>query len=214
MAVTDAYATAAEYRARVDKAGTGDDAAVLPSQLAAMSRYIDWKTQRHFTQDAAVTTRLYDGNGKSDLRLEDDIASVSGLVVKVDTDGDYDFSEPEETLTLNTHFWLDAPRAAFGSEPQPWGRLQVVPSNGVLSAWPCQRRAVQITAIFGWPAVPAAIKEATIALTRQLRDIQTSGMTLTLENLDAQIQVSPQASNIIRDLIKVYRRKNRVGVFV
>lgn len=213
MAVTDAYATAAEYRARVDKASAADDSTIL-AQLTALSRFIDWKCGRHFTQDAAVTTRLYDGHGQAYLRLEDDIATLTGLVVKVDLDADYDFGEADETLTVNEHFWIDSQRAAFGSEPMPWGRLQLVPTNGRLNVWPDQRNAVEVTAVFGWPAVPAAIKEATIALTRQLRDIQQSGMTLTLENIDAQVRVSPQASRIVDDLLRAYKRRNRSGVFV
>lgn len=213
MAVTDAYATAAEYRARVGKADTADDS-TISAQLAAISRFLDWKTGRHFTQDAAVTTRLYDGSGQAYLRLEDDIASLTGLVVKADLDGDYDFDEADETLALNTHYWIDSQRATFGSEAMPWGRLQLIPSSGRLNVWPDQRNAVQVTAIFGWPAVPAAIKEATVALTRQLRDLQHSGMTLTLENLDAQVRVSPQASRLVDDLVRAYRRRNRSGVFV
>lgn len=209
MAETDAYATVAEYRARVDKA-SGHSDIEIESQLSAMSRFIDHLTQRHFTIDDAVTTRLYDGTGTAALRLPDDIATTTGLVVAVDLDADY---AHEQELTLNTHYWLDAPRAAFGSEPFPWARLQLIPSNGVASIWPNQRRVVSVTAKFGWASVPAAIKEATVALTRQLRDIQTSGLTLTLENLDEQIRVSPQSSRIIDNLIRVYKRKDAVGYF-
>lgn len=212
MAISDAYATAAEYRARVGKADASEDA-TIGAQLTAISRYIDAKTQRYFTSDAAVTTVLYDTDGRESLRLHDDIATATGLIVKADLDEDYDFDDPDETLTINTHFWLDASDALSGSEVRPYTRIQLVPGNDRLTSFPTQMRAVSITATRGWPAVPAAIREGTIALTRQLRDIQHSGLTLTLENLDAQIRVTPEASRIVEDLIRVYARSNKVGWF-
>lgn len=212
MAVTDAYATAADYRARVGKSDVSEDGVIL-AQLTAISRYIDGKTQRYYGQDTTVTTVVYDTDGRETLRLHDDIATTTGLIVKADLDGDYDWDEPDETLTINTHFWLDDADAPYGSEVRPYTRVRLIPDNGRLTTFPTQYRSVSITATRGWPAVPAAIKEATVALTRQLRDIQHSGLTLTLENLDAQIRVTPEASRIVEDLVRVYARTNRVGWF-
>src|SRR3990167_5079751 len=105
MAVTDAYATAAEYRERTTKSDASDDDTIL-AQLKAVSRWLDRRLRRFFTQDAAVVARIYNGNGEQILWLPDDIATATGLIVKVDLNGDYDFSDSGETLSINTDFWL------------------------------------------------------------------------------------------------------------
>ena len=106
-AVTDPYVSATDYKAWVGKTGTGDDTE-LAAQVIAASRFIDKEcgdeeSPRFFTQDASVVTRLFNGNGLTRLYVAD-IASLTGLVVKVDLDGDFDFGDTGETLTIGTHF--------------------------------------------------------------------------------------------------------------
>lgn len=194
MAVTDAYATAAEYRGNVNKTATDDDVEIL-RQLTTVSRFLDLRLRRFFTKDAAVVTRTYDGNGETKLWLPDDIASSTGLVVTVDTDGDYSFAD-ETALTLNTDFWLSPPNADKGPEAFPWECLEVVPTSGVISVWPDQLRSVQVTAIFGFPAVPGAIKEATIAITRQLRDAHLGGAALSVQDIDTAISFNTALADV------------------
>jgi len=80
-AVTDAYATAEEYRARVSQSdATGDD--VLLDQLSAVTQYLKNRLGRFFTRDAAVVVRTLDGNGQRRLYVPD-IATTTGLIVKV-----------------------------------------------------------------------------------------------------------------------------------
>ena len=205
--LTAAYATAAEYRARCDSTVSTDDATIL-EDLTAVSRFFEVRTKRFFTKDSAPVTRSFAGNGRRKLWLPVDIASATGLVVKADLDGDYDFDDSIETLTLNRHFWLGPRDAAKGPEAWPFQYLQVrpAPDNGALDVWPDQEEAVQVTAIYGWPAVPGAIKAATIGITRQLREMLSSGPTLTLENISAGIQMSPRMSFLLRDIERMYGR--------
>lgn len=202
MAVTDAYATAEEYRARVTKADVADDTDIL-EQLTAVSRLIDSRCRRHFTKDATVQVRLFDGNGDRKLYVND-IATATGLIVKCDLNGDYDYSDSNETLTIDVDFWLGPDNAAFGSEPRPFYILETVPTSAKLQVWPKQRRAVQVTATYGWATPPGAIKEATIAITREVRDMQESGYSLNLQTIDAAIQSSPVASIILQDIVNRY----------
>lgn len=213
MAISDAYATAVEYRARAGKTDTGDDATIL-AQLTAVSRYIERELGRFFNQDAAVVTRYYNGNGQQRLYV-DEIATTTGLVVKIDLDEDYVFTGANEILTIVTHFWVGPYNAALGPEARPYTFLEIVPGNGVFSEWPIRRRAaevidqprsVEVTAKFGWPAVPAAIRELTIAITRQLRDMEEAGFTLTMQNIDAMVRLAPSASVLLRDIARQYGR--------
>jgi hypothetical protein len=204
-AISDAYASCEEYRARVDQSdATGDD--VLLSQLSAVTQYLKGRLGRFFTRDAAVVVRTFDGNGLIRLYVPD-IATATGLIVKVDLDGDFDFDNADETLTLNTHFWVGPANADKGPEVWPFQYLEIIPGNGRLGVWPEQARAVQVTASFGWPAVPGAIKEATISVTRQLRDIQGSGFTLTLQSIETAVNVSPQMSALLFDMERQYAKQ-------
>jgi hypothetical protein len=203
-AVTDPYVSATDYKAWVGKTGTGDDTE-LAAQVIAASRFIDKECDRFFTQDAAAVVRLFDGNGSTRLYVSD-IASLTGLVVKVDLDGDFAFTSTGETLTIGTHFWAGPANAALGPEPRPYAYLDIVPGNGRLAVWPEQLRSVQVTAVFGWPAVPAAIKEATVDLVRKLRDIQQSGAAEALQNIDMAMQMAGRQSFIFQDMRRQYRR--------
>jgi hypothetical protein len=204
MGVTDAYATVDEYKARVGKTTSGDDT-VLAAQLLTVSRQIDKECERFFGQDAAAVDRLYDGNGLTRLYV-DDIASLTELAVKVDLDGDWDFGDTDEVLTKDTHFWLGPVNADKGSEPGPWRCLDIIPGNGRLSLWPERPRSVQVTALFGWPAVPGAVKELTVYMTRDWRARLESGPTLMLEDSGAQVRLSPETFLLLRDVKRQYGR--------
>ena len=205
MAVTAAYATAAEYRSRTGQSDATDDT-LLGALLGAVSRLIDRESERFFGIDAAVVARLYDGNGLTRLYI-DDVATATGLIVKVDLDDDYAFTGASETLTEGTHYWIGPANAGLGSEVSPFRFLDIVPANGRLSVWPSGLRKVQVTAKFGWAAVPAAIKEATILVTRELRELEKSGFTLTLENIDQGINLSPAAFSLIQRIKAEYGRR-------
>src|SRR3989442_15537509 len=58
MAVTDSYATVQVYRDVVSKSDTGNDGAIEDA-LRAVSRWIDRRVGRFFTQDGTVRQRIY-----------------------------------------------------------------------------------------------------------------------------------------------------------
>lgn len=209
MAIGDSYADPGDYRSKVDKTASGDDAD-LAFQLNAVSRFIDQRCRRTFNKTTAAEARIYSGNGKPKIWLEHDIATTAGLTVKCDLNGDYDVSDSGETLTINTHFWPGPYNAALGSEAKPFEWLELRPGNAAVTIWPCQPRAIEVTAVFGWPAVPSAIKELTIALTRYLRDLQESGMGTMINAIETAVSIdSPaarQATSLLRQIEHMYAR--------
>lgn len=201
-AVTEPYIELDEYKQRVGKT-TADDDEVLDGLLKTVSRLIDQECGRFFGVDAAVVTRVYDSNGLPILYIND-VATATGLIVKVDLDADFLFTGADETLTEGTHFWLGPANADKGPEPMPYRYLEVVPANGRLTVWPEQARAVSVTAKFGWPAVPGAIKEATAMMTREIVDLVKAGPSATLQNIDAAINLSPTAFAIVQRIKREY----------
>jgi hypothetical protein len=200
-AVTDPYAVAADYRARVDKTGTSDDTLIL-AQLTSVSRWLDKELRRFFTKDAAAITRVFDGNGEMRLWLPD-IATSTGLVVKADLDADYLFTD-ETALVLDTDFWLGPPNADKGPEPRPWEYIEVSPNSTLLSCWPLQQRSIQIAAIWGWPAVPGIIMELTCNITRDWRDRTLAGPVDTLSIGGSGVGISRETFLMLQDVRRMY----------
>jgi len=206
MSLDAPYASAKEYRAAVGAADEKNDTVITALLKAVSHGCIDKRTRRFFSKDAAAVARLFDGNGRERLWLPADIASTAGIVAKVDLNGDYDVGDSGETITLNTDYWLGPENAALEPEPQPFEWIEVNPSSAVLSCWPEQRRALELTAIYGWPAVPGAVREATILIAREMRDLEKAGLTLQLANIDQQVNLSPVAFSAVQRIQADYAR--------
>lgn len=195
MAVTDAYATAAEYRASLDKTDTSEDAEVL-IDLTAVSRHIEHRTHRFFTKDASDATRVFRGSGYATLDTGD---LVSVTTIKIDEDRDGSFAD--ETALATTDYELLPLNAADGSEPGPY-RCIGLTDYGTKHVWPAGAR-IQVVGVFGWPSVPAPIKAATIHITAMLRLEGNRGIS-QVTDLGTLITANPQARNLIEELVYDY----------
>jgi len=195
MAVTDALATAAEYRAAIPKTDTGADAQIL-ADLTATSRYLERRLNRFFTRDLAAVARVYEGEGLRSIYV-DDVVSVTALKVDEDSDGSYE-------LTIAATDYEMLPRnAAYGAEPSPYNEVSLLPW-GARSYFPLGAR-VELTAVYGWPAIPLAVKRACIELTAILR-LETPRASATVSEFGQVVQSSAQARGIVDNLMRHYRR--------
>lgn len=147
------------------KALLGQDAndteneARIEAAITAASRQIDdhCGKGRKFFQDAAVVNRSYWPIDRDHLFV-DDISTTVGLVVKVDDDDDGTF---ETTLTISSDFIVEPVNAAAETPVRPYTRIRLL--DGTLTGWQrlsSGRPYVQVTAKFGWPAIPDAIERA------------------------------------------------------
>jgi len=215
MAIDSAYASASTYRGLLGKTDTSSDAAIL-LDLTATSRYLDWKLGRKngFSQDTSAVARTYyprtSGAAYARELFVDDIASKTGLVLKVDEDNDGLFTD-ETAWTIETDFVLWPENADKGSTPQPWSAIYV-PGWSTKSGFPLGRR-VQLTYIGGWPtAVPTAIERATAQLTAILR-IETPRATGRVpEGIDQAIEESPLGRQIVAELMAAYAHREVSGL--
>lgn len=154
MAWQPDYCTAAELKTHLRIGDTVDDTE-LGICITAASRAIDKACNRQF--GSASQTRVYTGHCEYvDGRIAvpvDDVMTTSGLGVKLDQgqDGTY-----EQTLTYQTDFDLWPWNAA--SDGIPWTHVVWRPTAAVYPAGFATE--LQVTATFGWTAVPTIVKNA------------------------------------------------------
>lgn len=211
MAVSDAYATPAEYRALLGKDDLSEDAEIA-QDLLAVSRLIDRWCARHFTRDDAPTSRdfLAPASGpvypeaenpwryaRGQTLLEVDDLSEAPTQVLVDEDAD---GTPETAVTGYTLWPTNAPA---GSEPRPYLGL-LLQSWSSRQVWP-PGRLVRVTARFGWPAVPAAIRRACIEFTGLLR-LETPRAVRRTTDAGEILEANRQAQDLIQELVRQYGR--------
>ena len=131
------------------------DDSLLQGHIEAASRTVDDICHRTFSLDATATARTFSPS-TSLVCMVDDIGSTTGLVVKIDDSlvGAFDFTVTDYT-------------------PQPDNALaRGIPITKLVAYdtyWPSDiRPTVQVTARWGWPAVPEPVRSATAILAGRL----------------------------------------------
>ena len=207
LAVTDAYSTAALYRGIIRKTDTGDDTAILVD-LTAISRYIERRLGRFFTIDAGDIARTFVIGSRGaepwggHIRLWIDDLSANPASIKIDKDDDGSFAD--ETALVAADYELHPLNSLSGPEAAPYTSI-LLTRWGAQNSWPHAQR-VEITGRWGWPAIPDAIKQATINLTAILRLESPRATSRIPDDIGGSIEASPQAQAIIHQLMNVYRR--------
>lgn len=172
MALGDSYATLEELKNYLTVPDTVDDTE-LESALASASRDIDKTCGRQFNDAGTATARVFYPDGW-DLVKVDDFSTTTGLIVKTDdgNDGTY------ETTWDSIDYQLEPLNGIVDGETGwPYNRIRAVGSR-CFPTWclvnlPLFRAPIQITAQWGWAAVPAPVKQACLIIaseTFKLRD--------------------------------------------
>ena len=159
MAVVNGYASLSDVKAAARITDSIDDS-LLEMAIESSSRDIDAYTERvFFNTGATAVARVYIPENIYLLET-DDIISVTSI--KSDTTGEGGFNE---TWTA-TDYQLEPLNGIAGGIATPFTRIRAIGSK----LWPIYeprdinagQASVQITARFGFAAIPAAIKQATI----------------------------------------------------
>lgn len=178
MAIGDPYVTLAELKVHLGVTDTVDDAS-LTSALAATSAGINDVCGRQFHDAGAPSARVFAPRDR-EICLVDDFHTIVGLVVRTDVDGDGVFEQlwaaadyelhPLNGVVSGVPGWPFEKIAAIGTSYHfPCGRFDFAG----LSASRRRSASVQVTARWGWAAVPEAIKAAcklTASETSKLKD--------------------------------------------
>lgn len=147
---TTLYATTEELAAYLGIDDTVDNTR-LAMALEAACRWVDSHTGRRFYLDDAASTRTFEVTASDEIYI-DDLADLTDVDVRTD-DGTGTFP----TLLTVADYELRQDQLAG-----PYVRLRSI-NGGLPVTYPYGRAArVQITGIWGWPAVPADVKYATL----------------------------------------------------
>ena len=204
MAITNGYATLAQAKTFLSIIDSVDDT-LLESLIESASRSIDRIANRRFYIDAAASARKYRASSPVFL-FTDDISGTTGLIVKIDEDGDGIF---ETTLTLNSDYVMDPLTAP--SLNRPFTQITIVSNINTFPIFPGLfsnglRPGIEVTAKWGWPAVPDDIETACLILTADLYKRKDSpGGVLGLGDLGA-IRMSPLGRDITA-MVRAYKRE-------
>jgi hypothetical protein len=167
VTITNGYATRDQLKAElgIPVSNTNQDD-LLDAAINAASRQIDGVTgwPHGFWQDGTVVAREFYAESHYCLDVPEGISTTTGLIVKIDEDGDGTF---ERTLTISTDFLVAPVNAGDNVPAWPYTEI-IVTDNYSLPLLSNRRPGVQITAKFGWPAVPDDIAKACLVLAHDL----------------------------------------------
>lgn len=158
MPITNGYCTLSQLKQVLRVNDTVDDV-LFETRIEEASRVIEDYCNRRFYADSSATARLFVAT-ESTTVVVDDISTTSGLVVKVDSAGDGTYA-----TTLTSADFQAEPLNAI-SRGVPITRI-VTTSSGRLPTTSAPA-GVQVTARWGWPAVPTPVQSACVLLAGRL----------------------------------------------
>jgi len=195
MAITRGYCTLAEVKAALRLNDAIDDT-LIENSVEGASRRIDGYCGRFFYQTSSTAIKFF---ASDNYRLSvPDISSTTGLIVQTDNDGDGTF---ETTWTLNTDYVVEPLDAALQS--RPYRRITATGGKTFPLFYIPQDAGVQVTAVWGFPAIPDDVREACVLLSmRQFARYNAALGVMAFGDMAVSVRsVDPD----VRDLLSPYR---------
>jgi hypothetical protein len=156
MPINNGYATLNEVKASLRLTDVTDDA-LLERAIESASRRIDGYCGRFFYKTSQTAVTMYPIN-EFLLRFPNDVANTS-VTIKIDSNADGTYAT---TLVQGTDYILEPTNAPLQGYPYVHARMvgaQTFPLD-VIPSFP----TVQVTAQWGWNAVPSDVNQACILL--------------------------------------------------
>lgn len=194
------YATPRQVKSRlgIPEANTDDDLEIHAACLAA-SRSVELACDRFFYR-TVVEARTFEADCGYDLELGDfnDLVSVTALATDPAADGTY-----EVAWTAGTHYELRPLNPSAAPERRPYRCVRAIgsltfPYNTSRLG---RRDLVQITGVWGWPQVPAAIAEATRIMAAEFFKLKDApfGIAAFGEFGAVRVRENPKAAALLAD---------------
>jgi hypothetical protein len=158
MALGTPYATIQELKARY-KIEDSEDDTLLTRALKVATRHIEDKIcKRQFNDAGSASARTFSPTNYHTAFVAD-FHTTAGLIIKTDDNNDGVF---ETTWTPADYELI----RGHGDDPNfPYWRINAVGNRTFPNV---RRKGLEVTAQWGWAAVPETIKEATLILAEEL----------------------------------------------
>jgi len=197
------YATLAELKSSLAITDSTDDSPLQSCLDAAdqlINNYVDTKVGFGVTSSQ---TRYYTAT-RWDFVLTDPIVTVTALATDINGTGNY-------TQTWSTNDYVLAPRNA-SLDSRPYTEIDVTPfSTGTLN-FPTSYLGVKVTGTFGWPSVPAAVKQASLIQAGAIWASRTAPFgAIGGESLGGVIRMSAALHPEARALLDAYRLRGGIA---
>ncbi len=176
------YATLSELKAYLGITDNTEDPQLQDSLITA-SRGIEHICGRRFWPDQTATARLYNPRD-ADVVNVDDFWTTTGLVVAIDESDSGTYSR-----TLATTEYVAEPFNGVNDGEPGWPYYRLG-STGL--RWPCNRSRrppIQVTAKWGWAAVPGPIKQAAVYLAEETFKMKGSPFGVAASDIHGPIRM-------------------------
>ena len=195
MAITNGYCTLQEVKDALRLTDAIDDT-LIEKSIEGASRRIDGYCGRFFYKTAATAVPLFANNAYR--LLTSDISSTTGLIVKLDNNGDGTF---ETTLTLDTDYIVEPTDYAILG--RPIRTITMVGGYTFPIFYIPSEPGVQVTALWGFNAVPHDVREACVLLSiRQFARYNAALGVMAFADMAIAVRaVDPD----VRDLLQPYK---------
>lgn len=198
------YATLSELKSSLGIADSTDDTPLQSCLDAAdqlINNFVDTKVGFGVT---ASQTRYYTAT-RSDFVLTDPIVTVTTLATDINGDGTY-------AQTWSATDYVLAPRnAALNS--RPYTEIDVTPFSGGTLNFPTGYLGVKVVGTFGWPSVPAAVKQAALIQAGAIWASRTAPFgAIGGETLGGVIRMSAALHPEARALLEAYRLRGGLAI--
>jgi hypothetical protein len=194
MAITNGYATLNEIKASARITDTIDDN-LLELAVESASRMIDSYTQRYF-YNAGTAVRLFVPQDNYVTEIDDAI-----LISQIETSDGDNFG-----VTWQTKDYQLEPLNGIvdGLTGHPATRIRAV--DDFLFNVLAGEATVRVTGVWGWSAVPIAVKQATIIQAARIFKRNDSPLGIAGFGDMGVIRVGSQLDPDVRQLVEVYRK--------
>lgn len=208
MALGANYATIDQLKVRLGINDTFDDT-ILSGALDTASRAVEKICNRQFNDAGAVSARLYYPEDVVHVET-DDFSTTTGLILKTDNAGTGAF---DTTWAASDYQVEPLDGIIDGQISAPFNRITAVAGRLFIFPrifWTVRRAPIQVTARWGFAAVPAAVTQATLIMAEELAKLKDApfGVAGFGEFGSIRVRENPK----VKMLLKPYRADGGVLV--
>lgn len=198
------YASLSEAKASLGITDSTDDAAIQSCLDAAdqlINNYVDTKVGFGVTTSQ---TRYYTAQ-RFDFVLTDPIVTVTTLATDINGTGSY-------SQTWSANDYVLAPRNA-ALDGRPYTEIDTSPFSTAQLNFPTGYLEIKVVGTFGWPSVPAAVKQAALIQTGAIFASRTAPFgAVGSESLGGVLRMSAALHPEARALLEAYRLRGGLAI--